>query len=577
MYKKILVSLLAVTLLIASVALAFAGPLHGLFAQANTPTLTDMNTQGGGSDPWGTAFDSTGRVWVAVPSCDPTPQCGSIAPGQMDVYSPQNNSWPVTYKYPSGFGQSLFLAFDKQGRVWFPMPMSNSLGMFNPATNTFSQWAVPTAGAGPWDVAIDANGIVWFTEHYINQIGSFNPTTDQFTEIATPLANSQPYGITVDSSNNVWFTENNSSVAQIAEYTAQHSLHEYKIRNGSTNGLTPHLITTDHNGNVWWSEGWPGAIGKLAIAASSPDTNAGVTEYIYQPACASCGTHTSGITVDQSGQVWFTDSLQSILGSFNPGSSTFALYNTPTSNSHPHDGLNLDAQNNIWFTEEFANKLAHAVLPAIAKPTPTPVKKPTPPPVKKKPTPVVTLGLDTFHRASRNLWGKSSAGQTWGGDANTSRAFIITGNRGTVVKGVSFYSAVLGAAAANEEVVSTGAISSFANSNFGGVLRWTNNGNFYKAYLDGTSLLLQKRAKGVTRLLARIPFRASTASSYTIDFRIIGSTMNVRVWKVGTPVPSRWMITTVDHSLASGYAGIGMQVIGSAKLSFSYFKANKLP
>ncbi len=33
-----------------------------------------------GSDPWGTTFDSSGRVWVALPGCDLAPSCPSSTP-----------------------------------------------------------------------------------------------------------------------------------------------------------------------------------------------------------------------------------------------------------------------------------------------------------------------------------------------------------------------------------------------------------------------------------------------------------------------------------------------------------------
>jgi len=126
--------------------------------------------------------------------------------------------------------------------------------------------------------------------------------------------------------------------------------------------LTPHLITVDPNGNIWWSEGWVGEIGELKVAQAVPGTNKGVTEYQYKRLCGSCSTHTSGISVDHKGKIWFDDALQSIFGSFPySGSGSFSLYYTPTSNSHPHDGMNVDGQNRIWFDEEFANKLAQAI------------------------------------------------------------------------------------------------------------------------------------------------------------------------------------------------------------------------
>ncbi|HEY6408743.1 MAG TPA: hypothetical protein VIY29_14880, partial [Ktedonobacteraceae bacterium] len=343
-----------------------------------------------GADPWGTTFDSNGHVWLAIPGCDPAPTCNAnTPPGKIAEFNPSNASWMNTYQLPSGYAQALFLAFDAQGRLWFPMPMNNSLGMFDPGNNTFQQWAVPTANAGPWDVAIDQNGKVWFTEFYTNKIGRFDPVTHTFMEVSTPASNSAPYGIVVDSSNNIWFTENNSSVALIGEYTSGGQLHEYKIRNSLPGGLTPHLITVDPGGNIWWTEGWVGMIGRLNLAQATPGTNNGVTEYAYQKVCNTCSEHTSGIRVDRNGLIWFDDSEQGIFGSFpESGSGSFVTYNVPTANGHPYDGLNVDGQNRVWFNEEFANKLAEVIQSGVPTPTPTSTSgtTPTPPP---SPTPTL--------------------------------------------------------------------------------------------------------------------------------------------------------------------------------------------
>ncbi|MGZ3629177.1 MAG: Vgb family protein [Ktedonobacteraceae bacterium] len=350
-----------------------------------------------GTDPWGTAIDSNGHVWLAIPGCDPAPTCSSTTPpGKIAEFNPSNSSWLNMYTLPVGYAQPLFLVFDGQGRLWFTMPTDDSIGMYNPGNNTFQQWTVPTANAGPWDIAIDHNGKLWFTEFYSNKIGRFDPNTQTFMEVSTPASNSYPYGIVVDGSNNVWFTENNSTVALIGEYTSGGQLDEYKIRYSLPSNLTPHLITVDPNGNIWWSEGWVGMIAELKVAQASPGTNNGVTEYAYQKVCTTCEDHTSGISVDSNGLVWFDDAEQGIFGSFpDSGTGSFTTYNAPSANSHPHDGLIVDGQNRIWFSEEFSNKLAVAIQSGVPTPTPTsttgttptptqttsPTTTPTPPPV----------------------------------------------------------------------------------------------------------------------------------------------------------------------------------------------------
>src|SRR6266568_1032510 len=309
--KRLLLSLIVLPTLIASLAFTF-GAVHPSLAASALTSLTDYHVQSG-LDPWGTAFDSSGHVWVAVPGCNPNPDCGNNAgSGKIEEFDPSTSTWIKTIPLTSG--QALFLAFDAPGNIWI-------------------------------------------TEHFVNKIAEFNPTTQQFVEYATPATNSQPYGIAVDASNNIWFTENNSAVALIGEITATGQLAEYKIRSGSTTNLTPHLITVDPTGNIWWTEGFAGMIGEL-----NTSTNNTVKEYAYPQTCKGCSTHSSGISVDSNGLIWFDDSLQNTFGSFSDtGSGTFSMYTAPSSRSHPHDGLRVDSQNRIWFDEQYAEKLAEAI------------------------------------------------------------------------------------------------------------------------------------------------------------------------------------------------------------------------
>src|SRR5260370_100178 len=372
--KKVLLYALVLVVLSVSGALTFASVQAS--RACSTLTVTDYHVSSG-LDPWGTAFDGAGNVWVAVPGCNPNPDCGNkVGPGKIEVFNPSSSAWTKTIQLPSGYGQALFLAFDASGNLWFPMFHTNQLGEYD-TSGVFHTWTMPTAASGPWDLVFDHTGKLWITEHFVNRIAEFDPTANTVAwafrlEVATPASNSQPYGITVDASNNIWFTANNSSVALIGEYTAAGQLQEYKIRNTSSSGLTPHMITVDPKGNIWWTEGWTGMIGKLNIAQAGSGPNNGVTEYDYTPPCTTCSEHTSGISFDSNGLIWFDDSLQDIFGSFpDSGSGSFSLYNVPTSNGHPNDGLNVDGQNRIWFDEEIANKLAKAVQTIAPTPPPT--------------------------------------------------------------------------------------------------------------------------------------------------------------------------------------------------------------
>jgi len=349
----------------------------------------------------------------------------------------------------------------------------------------------------------------------------------------------------------------------VAEYTTGGSLREFPMTPNGTS-LTPHMLTIDTNGNVWWSEGWVGGIGELKVTLASPGTQNGISHYSYHLS----GTHTSGISVDSNGQIWFDDSVHSIYGSFpESGNGTFSIYNTPSQGSHPHDGLNVDKQNNVWFDEEFANRLALATQSgSTSTPTPT-TTAPT-----STPTPGQVVAKDTFQRANQAHWGTASDGNTWGGDSGNVNAFAITGNTGVVSNGGSTsYSAVLGSSVADVEVLVSGSLSSYANANFGAVLRWTDGNDWYKAYIDGGVFYIQKKVAGSATSLISTPFAAQANTSYTIRFQAFGSTLNAKVWASSSAEPSGWTLTTSDTSLTSGYAGVRTLTQGG-KTTFTSFQ-----
>src|SRR5689334_17197539 len=102
--KKVLLGIVALATLITSIAMlcgAIGSPLRPASVQAAGVTSTDYYLPSG-NDPWGTAFDSNGRVWVAAPGCDPSPMCSSTTPpGKIDVFDPATSGWPKTYTLPS--------------------------------------------------------------------------------------------------------------------------------------------------------------------------------------------------------------------------------------------------------------------------------------------------------------------------------------------------------------------------------------------------------------------------------------------------------------------------------------------
>src|SRR5260370_13059921 len=138
--KKVLLYAFVFVFLCVSVMVTFAS-IHATRA-ASTLTTTDYKVPSG-LDPWGTTFDTAGNVWVAVPGCNPNPDCGSrTSPGKIEEFNPTTSTWINTYNLPSGWGQALFLQFDSGGNLWFPMFHTNQLGEMFATDHSFHQWTM---------------------------------------------------------------------------------------------------------------------------------------------------------------------------------------------------------------------------------------------------------------------------------------------------------------------------------------------------------------------------------------------------------------------------------------------------
>lgn len=95
--------------------------------------------------------------------------------------------------------------------AWLPPLLLSSPSLANAQTNgiTIKEWVIPTPNSTPHDIVADKNGVIWFTEINANKIGRFDPQTEHFSEFDIPTAGSMPHGLIVNDNNNtiVWFTE----------------------------------------------------------------------------------------------------------------------------------------------------------------------------------------------------------------------------------------------------------------------------------------------------------------------------------------------------------------------------------
>lgn len=211
-------------------------------------------------------------------------------------------------------------------------------------------------------------------------------------------------------------------------------------------------------------------------------------------------------------------------------------------------------------------------------PTPTPSVFPSPSVTPSpSPSPGPTLAQDTFQRSDQSLWGTASNGQKWGADANKKSNFSITQDSGQIVgSGTSAngYTAILGPTSTTDaQVQVSGTLSNYGGNTLGVVTRLTDSNNFYKAYITGTNLVIQKKVTGKTTNLKSIAFPAKPGTSYTLLLSAVGTTLSAKVWPTGSTPPDSWMLSTTDTSLSSGSCGLLVYLTSGIIADVSSFQA----
>jgi hypothetical protein len=102
------------------------------------------------------------------------------------------------------------------------------------------------------------------------------------------------------------------------------------------------------------------------------------------------------------------------------------------------------------------------------------------------------------------------------------------------------------------------------------VLRFTDANNWYKAYIDGSNLIIQKKVAGTGTILATMAFAAQANTHYSIRFQVIGTALSAKVWASSGSEPTNWMLTATDSSLTSGQCGIRILSVAGSTTFYSF-------
>lgn len=148
-----------------------------------------------GMYPHSIARDMEGKIWFNGHFTKEPELIGVLDPatGEVETFPLPNGAMPddgSTIPYGMRIGPD--------GIIWATQLVGNRLIRFDPATEAFTLYDMPTPTSGPRRLDIAPDGTVWIPEYAAGKLARFDPATEQFTEYDLPIQDALPYIVRVD-------------------------------------------------------------------------------------------------------------------------------------------------------------------------------------------------------------------------------------------------------------------------------------------------------------------------------------------------------------------------------------------
>ena len=282
------------------------------------------------ANPYGIVVDKSGVIWFA--------ESGS---GNIARYDPTTGTFSE-FPLPQAGSRPFYLTIDNNGSIWASETQYNQIVKFDPTANTFKQYSIPTSGAVPGGITADKNGNIWFTEELGDKIGRLNPSTGNITEFQIPTADAIPIQTTIDANGSVWFTESKGGkIGMVNPETGVIS----EFQPGNATLLGPTGITTAPDGSIWFTQHAGDRITQF-----NPKN-----ESFYSYAIPTNQAFPFGI-VYHDNTIWFVEHIANSIGSLDLATHAFSSFPVPN-NMSDVQLLSVDQSGNVWFTLPASNVL----------------------------------------------------------------------------------------------------------------------------------------------------------------------------------------------------------------------------
>jgi copper transport protein len=193
------------------------------------------------------------------------------------------------------------LESDLEGNIWIALVDRHVLLRYNPQTNEFIEYTIPTSPAGPAALARDADGNIWFAESQAGKIGVIDPQSGRIQEFMPDVPLKEPFALLFDQDGNIWIAEHlGLSITRFNPI-----LHTFESVSVTDPSSLPFGLVQDRFENIWIAQHTSDKLGAY-------DPHKGEFVEIDIPTKSS---FTQFVTADKNGNVWFVEQRGNKLGS----------------------------------------------------------------------------------------------------------------------------------------------------------------------------------------------------------------------------------------------------------------------
>lgn len=317
------------------------------------------------SSPYGIAVDKKDRIWFtetagnSIAVFDPVSRVLKEyrIPSTKDLpesdwkYDPSNKTAPKESINVYSVGGPGSLVIDKDGILWTVLLLGNSIVRFDPETEEFVEFLLPTDNAQPYDIAADPSGRIWFVEKNGGKFGYLDQSTQKVVEMSLDKGAS-PMGIAVDAKGDVWVGEVNGNY--IGRYQPDAKLfRKFQI---NIHAAQPGQMRFDKSGKLWFCQPQTKQLGVL-IPKVEAFSAVDMVGYNSVP---------QAIAIGADERIWVVDSMMGKIAYFDQITLKWGVFDIAGSHSQPM-GVAIDSKGDVWFTEsgQMANKIARLTRKSV--------------------------------------------------------------------------------------------------------------------------------------------------------------------------------------------------------------------